>query len=211
MSATKFTFDTVFADPADPTGEGARARRRRTFSEQEVQQLCAQARAEGVTAGEVRAQEAIALATREAGQAIKGALALIERQRRQLMEENAQIAFAVATKLANAALMEFPQAEVESALRAALHQAIGEPRVVLRASPQVAEKIAQRASEIAHEEGFEGRVQIAADPAISRADCRIEWRGGGAERASAAIESALQELIARNFRDGEDRGAGHGE
>jgi len=210
MSATKYTFDTVFADPSDPTGEGARARRRRTFSEQEVDQLCAQARAEGVTSGEVRAQEAIAVATKEAGQAIKGALALIERERHKLMEQNAQIAFAVATKLANAALTEFPQAEVESALRAALHQAIGEPRVVLRTSPQVAEKITERANEIAHQEGFEGRVQIAADPALTRADCRIEWRGGGAERASAAIESALQELIARNFRDG-DRGAGHGE
>ena len=210
MSATKYTFDTVFADPSDPTGEGARARRRRTFTEQEVDQLCAQARAEGVTSGEVRAQESIAIATKEAGQAIKGALALIERERHKLMEQNAQIAFAVATKLANAALTEFPQAEVEAALRAALHQAIGEPRVVLRASPQVAEKITERANEIAHQEGFEGRVQIAADPALTRADCRIEWRGGGAERASAAIESALQELIARNFRDG-DRGAGHGE
>ncbi|HUO91816.1 MAG TPA: FliH/SctL family protein [Rhizomicrobium sp.] len=211
MSATKYTFDTVFADPSDPTGEGARARRRRTFSEAEVQQLCAQARAEGVSSGEVRAQEAIALATREASQAIKAALALIERERRRLMEENAQIALAVGTKLAHAALTEFPQAEVETALRAALHQAIDEPRVVLRASPEVAEKIAPRASEIAHEEGFEGRVQIAADAALTRADCRIEWRGGGAERASAAIETALQELIARNFRDGEDRGAGHGE
>jgi len=210
MSATKYTFDTVFADPSDPTGEGARARRRRTFTEQEVDQLCAQARAEGVTSGEVRAQESIAIATKEAGQAIKGALALIERERHKLMEQNAQIAFAVATKLANAALTEFPQAEVEAALRAALHQAIGEPRVVLRTSPQVAEKITERANEIAHQEGFEGRVQIAADPALTRADCRIEWRGGGAERASAAIESALQELIARNFRDG-DRGAGHGE
>ena len=29
---------------------------------------------------------------------------------------------------------------------------------------------------------------IAADPAMTGADCRIEWRGGGAERSEAAIE-----------------------
>jgi flagellar assembly protein FliH len=210
MNATKYTFDTVFTDGTDPAAE-ARARRKRSFTEAEVEKLCAEARAEGMSAGEVRAQEMIAFATKEAGQAIKAALALIERERARLLEQNAQIAFAVATKLADAALSEFPQAEVEAALRAALHQAIGEPRIVLRASPLVAERMATRAGEIAHEEGFEGRVQIASDPALARADCRIEWRGGGAERASAAIESALQELIARNFRDGEDRGAGHGE
>jgi flagellar assembly protein FliH len=210
MGATKYTFDTVFADGRDPAAD-ARTRRKRSFTETEVEQLCAQARAEGFGAGEVRAQEAIAVATKEAGQAVKAALLLIERERKRLLEQSSQIAFAVATKLAEAALSEFPQAEVEAAFRAALHQAIGEPRIVLRASPQVAERLATRAGEIAHEEGFEGRVQIAADPALVHADCRIEWRGGGAERAAAVIENALQELIARNFRDGEDRGAVDGE
>jgi flagellar assembly protein FliH len=209
MTATKYMFDTAFAD--DGAAEAARARKRRTFTEAEVEQLCAQARAEGMTAGEVRAQEAIALATKEAGNAIKGALALIERERRKLLEENSKLALALATKLAHRALDLFPHLEVEAAMREAVHQAIGEPRLVLRTSPPVAEKLATRAGEIAHEEGFDGRVQVSPDPALVRADCRIEWRGGGAERASAALESALEELIARHFRDGEDRGAGHGE
>jgi flagellar assembly protein FliH len=212
MNATKYTFDTIFTNGAtDDAAEAARARKKRMFSEAEVEQLCAQARNEGMSAGEVRAQEAIALATKEAGNAIKAALALIERERRKVLEENSRIALAVATKLANTALAQFPHLEVEAALRESLHQAIGEPRLVLKTSPQVAERMAVRAGEIAHEEGFEGRVQVSADPTLKRADCRIEWRGGGAERASAAIESALEELIARNFRDGEDKGAGHGE
>jgi flagellar assembly protein FliH len=54
-------------------------------------------------------------------------------------------------------------------------------------------------SAIAHEEGYEGRVMIAADPAIRGADCRIEWRGGGSERSEAAIEAALDVLIERRF------------
>jgi L-alanine-DL-glutamate epimerase-like enolase superfamily enzyme len=34
---------------------------------------------------------------------------------------------------------------------------------------------------------------------MANADCRIEWRGGGVERAQSAIESALADLVARRF------------
>ena len=61
--------------------------------------------------------------------------------------------------------------------------------------------LAGRLGEIAHEEGFEGRVQLAADGAFANSDCRIEWRGGGVERAEAAIDAALNELFARRFSD----------
>jgi flagellar assembly protein FliH len=54
-------------------------------------------------------------------------------------------------------------------------------------------------AEIAHEEGYEGRVVAAADPSIKGADCRIEWRGGGAERNEAAMGEALAAMIARRF------------
>jgi flagellar assembly protein FliH len=80
-----------------------------------------------------------------------------------------------------------------------MHQAIGEPRLVLRASPPVVEALSERIEKIAREEGFEGAVQIVADAAQHIADCRMEWRGGGAERSQAAIEAALAELIARHF------------
>ena len=40
---------------------------------------------------------------------------------------------------------------------------------------------------------------IAADGAMTGADCRIEWRGGGAERREAVIEEALTALIAHRF------------
>ena len=66
-----------------------------------------------------------------------------------------------------------------------MHQAIGEPRIILRAAPAVTEVLEPRLAEIAHEEGYEGRVLIAADPAMTGADCRIEWRGGGAERSES--------------------------
>ena len=67
--------------------------------------------------------------------------------------------------------------------------------------PRSAESLAPHIARIAHEEGYDGRVQISPDAALKGADCRIEWRGGGAERAEAVIDAALDELMARHFRD----------
>ena len=90
----------------------------------------------------------------------------------------------MARKIAPAAIAALPAGDVENALRQAMHQAIGEPRITLRAAPAVvAEVLEPRLAEIAHEEGYDGRVIFAADAAMQGADCRIEWRGGGAERS----------------------------
>jgi flagellar assembly protein FliH len=203
MSATKFTFDTVFADQSDIVSEAARLRRRRTLTEGEIDRLRADARAEGAKAAEVRALEVLAKAVTDTADVMRGALAKISRDADVIRVQSAEIAFIVARKVARAALDAFPAAEVEAALREAMHQAIGEPRILLRAAPPVAEALASRIAEIAHEEGFDGRVQVSADSALKGADCRVEWRGGGAERAEAVIDAALNELIARRFHDGD--------
>src|SRR5437588_335357 len=48
-------------------------------------------------------------------------------------------------------------------------------------------------------DALERGMLIAADPAMTGADCRIEWRGGGAERSENTIEEALAALIAHRF------------
>lgn len=213
MNATKFTFDTVFTAERDVVAEAARGRKRRSLSETEIESLCAAARADGMKAGEVLALEAVAAGAKDAIRAIGDALSQLAHRSHMMQEQSAGLALALARKLAHSALATFPQADVEAALRDAMHQAIGEPRIVLKAAPAVAEALTARIEEIAHEEGYDGRVQVSPDPTLKRADCRIEWRGGGAERAEAAIESALEQLLARNFQKSEnltDEGAGHG-
>jgi len=106
---------------------------------------------------------------------------------------------AMAKKIAPAALAALPASDVEIALRQAMHQAIAEPRITLRAAPAVTVVLEPRLNDIAQQEGYEGRVLIAADPAMTGADCRIEWRGGGAERSEFDIENALSALISRHF------------
>ena len=53
----------------------------------------------------------------------------------------------------------------------------------MKTPPALAKVIEERAAEIAAEQGFEGRIQVAGDSTLSGADCRIEWRGGGVERS----------------------------
>jgi len=201
MNAMKFTFDTVFDGGVEVVSAAAHARKRRTLSEAELEKLRAEAHAEGQRSGEVRAREQTAAGAHEAARALRETLAAMETERRGLCASAAGAALAAARKLAGAALAKLPAEEVEHVLREAMHQAIGEPRIVLRTSPAVAEALAGRIGEIAHEEGFEGRVQVSADGAFANSDCRIEWRGGGVERAEAAIAAALDELFARRFSD----------
>ena len=71
--------------------------------------------------------------------------------------------------------------------------------MVVKTTPKLASAIEARAAAIAAEQGFDGRVQIVADPKLTGADCRLEWRGGGLERAHSVIDAALADLIARRF------------
>ncbi len=198
-TATKFTFDTVFGENADAVSQTARARMRTSLSQAEIDAMCAGARAEGVNAGQVRAAEAMAAAADEAAGALRMVLQRAHSDIEQVRAEAARLALVAARTLARSALDALPACEVEAVLRQSLHQAIGEPRVVVRASPAVAEALKARIDDISLEEGFEGRLQISADATIRGADCRIEWRGGGMERSEAAIEAALGDAIARHF------------
>jgi len=198
-TASKFTFDVEFRPDGDVLSNAARTRIKKTLTQDEIDLLCAKAREQGVKAGQVRALEGVAVSAREAAEAIRDVLDEATRELDSVRAECAELAMMAARKLARAALAAAPTSEVESALRDAMHQAIGEPRILVRVAPQVADAISQQLPAIAHEEGFEGRVQLAADPNIRDADCRIEWRGGGAERVEAVIEAALAELVTRRF------------
>ena len=198
-TAKKFTFDTEFRSEGDLISNAARARQRKVYSQDEIDQMCTRSRAEGLKAGQVRAAEAAAAAIVHLTEAVRTVLSGAHSEIEAVREEAALIAFAAARKLAPIAIASFPSGEVEAALREAVHQAIGEPRIVLRASQNVVDALSESLAGIAHEEGFEGRIVTKVDPAIAGADCRIEWRGGGAERSLASLEDAVGALIARRF------------
>jgi flagellar assembly protein FliH len=198
-SSTKFTFDTEFKDAGDVISRAAQARRKQTLTAEEIESLRASAREEGAASAQVRAGEDINRTVAALVISLRAALDQSHAEVEQIRAEATELAFAAAKKIAPKALAALPAGDVEAALRSAMHQAIGEPRITLRAAPDVAAVLEPRIADIAHEEGYEGRVMIAADATVKGADCRIEWRGGGSERSEAAIEAALDALIERRF------------
>lgn len=194
-TSRKFTFDTEFTGAEDRQAPTARARQKQTLTTEELEVLKTLARIEGENSASARLAAAVESLSLQIRVTLDESHALVEAMR----GEAAEIALAMARKIAPAALAALPAGDVEIALRQAMHQAIGEPRLTLRAAPQVVEVLQARLADIAHEEGYEGRVMIAADPAMQGADCRIEWRGGGAERSEQTIEEALNLLIGRRF------------
>ncbi len=199
----KFTFDTEFAGSEDRPAPSAQARRKQTLTTEALEGLQAAARREGESIASVRAAEALERTIAALTITIRAALDNSHAEIEAVRNEAASLALAMAKRIAPAALAALPAGDVEIALRQAMHQAIGEPRLTLRAAPVVVEALEHRLNQIALEEGYEGRVMIVADTAMSGADCRIEWRGGGAERSEAAIEEALTALIAHRFSHNE--------
>jgi len=200
-AANKFTFDTEFKGQSDVVSDAARARQKKTLTAEEIEVLQAEWEARGTEAAQVKAAESLERTVAALITSLRAALDQSRGQIEALRSEAALLALAAAKKIAPAALAALPAGDVENALREAMHQAIGEPRITLRAAPQVIAALEDKVSAIAHEEGYDGRVMLAADPQIIGADCRIEWRGGGSERSEAAIEAALDALIKRRFSD----------
>ena len=197
--ARKFTFDTEFQGQEDRPSDAARGRQKQTLTLEELDRLQAEAHAAGADNAQARATEAVERTLAALTIAVRAALDTSHAEIETVRDEAARLALAMARKIAPAALTALPAGDVENALRQAMHQAIIEPRITLRAAPDVVEALAPRVDSIAHEEGYDGRVLLAADPAMRGADCRIEWRGGGAERSEAVIEEALSRLIANRF------------
>jgi flagellar assembly protein FliH len=197
--ARKFTFDTEFHGREDRRSDEARARQKQTLTLEELERIQAEARAAGADNAGTRATEALDRSIAALTISIRAALDTSHAEIETVRDEAARLALAMAKKIAPAALAALPAGDVENALRQAMHQAIGEPRITLRAAPLVVAALEPRLTDIAHEEGYEGRLLVAADPAMTGADCRIEWRGGGAERSEQTIEEALSALIAHRF------------
>jgi flagellar assembly protein FliH len=198
-AAQKFTFDTEFTGGESRPAPAARARQKQTLTNEELDTLQASARSEGENNSQARAAEALERTIAALTISVRAALDTSHAEVEALRDEAARLALAMAKKIAPAALAALPAGDVEIALRQAMHQAIGEPRITLRAAPAVTEVLEPRLAVIAHEEGYEGRVAVAADPTMTGGDCRIEWRGGGAERSEKIIEDALTALISRRF------------
>ena len=195
----KFNFDVEFRPEGDLISNAARARQRKVFTQEELDSMLSRARHDGMKVGQVRAAEQVAAAVQELCEVVRESVDSARNQVEELRREAAGLARVCARKLATHAVEALPETEVEEALREALHQAISEPRIVLRAAPNIIAALKDKLDELALETGYEGRIVATAEPGMKAGDCRIEWRGGGAERSINHLDEVIGDVIARRF------------
>jgi flagellar assembly protein FliH len=126
----------------------------------------------------------------------------------RLEAESVEVAVAVARKLAPELIAAEPFAEVAALAAGCFRQLVAAPHVVVRVDDATYETARARLTEIAHMQGFDGRLVVLAEPALKPGDCRIEWADGGLTRDRAATEAAITEAVARYVaaRRGEQTG-----
>jgi flagellar assembly protein FliH len=169
------------------------------MTQEELDHMLSRARETGLKMGQVRAAEATAAAVQQLCAIVQDSMGRAQNQLDDMRQEASKLALVAAKKLARVAVSQIPEGDVEDVLREAMHQAIAEPRITLRAAPNVIEAIKDKLEELSLEAGYEGRLVATADPSIGGGDCRIEWRGGGAERSMQKIEEAIEEVVSRHL------------
>lgn len=145
-------------------------------------------------ASEEIAKELVAAMERVAEQAS----ALFD-QRAQLddrMERDAaQLALAMARRLAAKALEMHPHAEIEALISECMEACREQPKIVVRLSQGQCEPLAAKMDEMKQRNGFAGEVIVIGDDEIRDGDCLVEWPDGGAERRSAHVSDAIEKLV----------------
>ncbi|MBI3699404.1 MAG: flagellar assembly protein FliH [Afipia sp.] len=193
----KFLFDTDFAAPTS-------AKERAATTAEIAQQIAdAEARAyrEGFDAAQreakVESDRRIALALEEIGIAIKGIAGGFSGIEDRMETEAVEVAMGVARKLCNELMAAEPLTEVMALVQDCFRHLTSTPHIVVRINDQLYDAAHSRIGELAKRSGFEGRLVILAEPGIATGDCKIEWADGGVTLDRAAIETKIDELVAR--------------
>lgn len=193
----KFSFDTEF----DAGGGVAHAapRPKRLFPAEEVEQIRAQAFAEGERAAmaSIAAQQANAMS--QVAMACNQALPRLAEVAHEHRQGSAALALACARAIADASLEKFPQAPVMAALDALAREIDAQPRLVVSADPALAEGLQTLLEDTARGLGFEGAVVVKPDGAYGRHAFTLDFGDGqaafdpaqAAGRVTLALEAAL--------------------
>jgi flagellar assembly protein FliH len=194
----KFTFDVSFDHLGAPS---ARSLAERRFTRNELEATRQAALAEGHAAGLAEAAQAAQSLTADSLAKIADSLAsLFEAQDATTLDTQRRALGAmktIITKLIPGIAAKDPLAEVEAFTTQCLHEAIDEPRVVLRVAEEIYEPLRERLDTLANAAGYAGRIVLLADDAIAAGDARVEWADGGAERNLAGQCAELNALLDR--------------
>ncbi|MCE7998796.1 MAG: hypothetical protein HEP70_08055 [Rhodobiaceae bacterium] len=201
--AIKFTFNEMFDDDvaADNASAPQKLARKSRWTDEEIEALKAEARAEGaadaLASVEAQTREANAAALAQIATAASTALSDLAQAKNGVRADAAELAFSVARKLADALLAAQPAKEIEAVIHECLKHLNREPRLVVRINDALVDDIQDSMQQAAAERGMAEKMMVVGDPTIALGDCEIEWSDGGVTRSRAELEESAAEIINR--------------
>jgi flagellar assembly protein FliH len=193
----RFDFDTVFDGDGDVAQPSVLPKR--VYVAAEVEQIRAQAYAEGEHAAMSRIEAAQAQALAEIAQTARAAFSALAAVAHDHRAGTAELSLACAKAIADAALERFPEAPVRAALEALAREVEAAPRLIATAPPQMAEQVQAILAETAQSIGYAGQILVKPTPGLARAAFTLDFGDGAAtfdpaaaaERVGAALAAAL--------------------
>lgn len=197
QESSPFEFDRELSPGAviQPTAE----RKKTKWSEEEVEEIRAQAYAAGEEAArmaeEAEVSRQIAAGSALVGERLGALLENLRGERAQLREEAANISLAIARKIVPALMETAPTAEIEAVMDHALMLLRDEPRVVIHAAPEQLPALEPRLNAMAQEQGFEGTLVMRATQDVEPGDVRVEWAKGAITRDTPALDQSIEDIV----------------
>lgn len=117
----------------------------------------------------------------------------------KLSQEAAVLAHTVGAHLAEAALANYPEAELTAMLRKAFQDLQSTPHLIVHLPQDHAEATKTALNTLLDETGYAGRLVVKQDPELAAGDVRLVWASGEISRDRKAAEAHLLQLINTYF------------
>lgn len=114
----------------------------------------------------------------------------------QQKQATAQLAGAIAKKIAGEALRESPLPNIEQVCIRCIEQMLGEAEMHIYVHPALADQLEEKLVKHFSRSHEPGNVLIHKDDGCDTRSCRIEWKHGGLHYDPASIMSAMDQLVA---------------
>lgn len=191
----KFAFDTEFAPDGAILRDGPKK-----FSPEEVESERGAAYQKGKLDATAQAEREAAAALQALADAASAILTRLDAESRAMREEAAAIAMAAARKIAGEALDAFGEERAAAAIEAAMDSLRKQPRLIVKLSPETAEKLKPRIEEMSATHAYAGAVLVRAEPSMRAGAVTIDWSEGAitldpdeaAQRINTLIDAALE-------------------
>ena len=207
---TRFLFETTFDDPTAYEAEEAKVAEAQseveeapTYSEEELNAACQEARAAGREEGVREAADAtehqMAAALTIIGERLSEIFDTQAKSGAAAAQDAATIAITIARKIFPDLNRRNLLGEIGRLVEMILAAVMDEPRLTIHVNDSLRDALTARIEELRHAKGFEGKIVLLGEPNIPPGDCRIEWSEGGTERNTAALWQQIDEIVENNI------------